>query len=137
MLDAHQQCYFFGLLDAACYLENMEAGVVQAAQLQMCLGKTESLMAGLNCGMPSMVAFPVIRDSAALYVAVGDEFARRGVRSCWEEGIVVGESGGAGVAALHALKGTRWELGEDSVVLCISTESNTDQKSWEGIVERK
>lgn len=120
--------------DAACLLENNEAGVVMAHDLKLCSGKTESLMSGLNCGLPSMVAYPILRDFADLYIAIGDEWVREGVRSCYKEGIVAGESGAAGIAALHAIKGTEWEIGKDSVVLCISTESDTDKKGWKEMV---
>jgi threonine dehydratase len=39
--------------DAACVLENFEAGAKTGADLVMCKGKTDSFASGLNCGIPS------------------------------------------------------------------------------------
>ena len=43
-------------------------------------GATDSIMSGLNCGLPSTTAWPVLRDLADGYVAFGDAYAKDAVR---------------------------------------------------------
>ena len=43
-------------------------------------------MSGLNCGLPSTTAWPVLRDMADGYVAFGDAYARDAVRALAKQG---------------------------------------------------
>lgn len=98
--------------------------------LVQCLGDTNSIMAGLNCGVPSKNAWPVLRDISDLFVVIGDEWARIAMRKLYENSIISGESGGAGLAGIIANKDI---FDENSVVLVINTEADTDPKTFKDI----
>ncbi|MDQ3549512.1 MAG: diaminopropionate ammonia-lyase, partial [Chloroflexota bacterium] len=85
-------------LRAACMLSSIEAG-----QIVSIPGPHDSIMAGLNCGEPSMLAWPIVSTGVDLFVAVDDELAREGMRLLANEGIVAGETGAAGLAGLLEL----------------------------------
>jgi diaminopropionate ammonia-lyase len=123
-------------LDAACLLASAEAErllTIDASQ--------ESIMAGLNCGTPSSVAWPTIAANVAVYLAVPDDRAREAMRLLADVGIVAGESGAAGLAGLLEAAGrdeVREALGLDASarVLLLNTEGATDAAGYETIVGR-
>lgn len=98
-------------------------------------GPHDSIMAGLNCGRASLIAWPVMRSGVDVFVAVEDDAAREAMRLLAVDGIVAGESGAAGLAGLLD---RRDELGLDSkmTVLTFSTEGATDPVGYEEIVGR-
>jgi diaminopropionate ammonia-lyase len=123
-------------LSAACLLASAEA-----QQLLTIDAGQESIMAGLNCGTPSSVAWPTIAATVDVYLAVPDDRARDAMRLLADAGIVSGESGAAGLAGLlegveHA--GVREALGLDGEarVLLLNTEGATDPEGYEAIVGR-
>ena len=131
-------------LEAACLLDSVEAGRPAPA-----IGSLNTIMAGLNCGLPSTTAFDVLRQSVDAFIAIPDPWAERAmVRLATPAGsdpvIVSGESGAAGIAGLLALtqdKGldrVRRHVGLDhgSRVLAWSTEGATDPAGWERVVGR-
>lgn len=121
-------------LDAACVLASLEAG--SPAELT---GPQRSIMAGLNCGRPSLVAWPFVARGLDLAVATDDGRAEEAMRLLAEDGIVAGETGAAGLAGLLALGGLDAEqtrLGKDSSVLLIVTEGATDAEAYRRIVGR-
>jgi diaminopropionate ammonia-lyase len=95
-------------------------------------------MAGLNCGTPSPVAWPVLQSGIDQFVAVDDEWARRAMRLLAKSGIVAGESGAAGLAGLLALQGgartasagDRLHLDTSACVLIFNTEGATDPEAY-------
>jgi diaminopropionate ammonia-lyase len=123
---------------AACVLASLAAGTpVQVP------GPHRSIMAGLNCGSPSLVAWPVLRKGLDAAVAVDDEHARHAMRLLAGAGIVAGESGAAGFAGLLAMThgnrdGCCGRLGltPEATVLIIATEGATDPASYRQIVGR-
>ncbi len=70
-------------------------------------GPHRSVMAGLNCGMASPVAWPWVSAGFDWFVAGGDDLATTGMRRLANHGVVSGESGAATVGALEALAGAR------------------------------
>lgn len=125
--------------DADCVLYNIKKDIHNINNLVMCNGATESIMSGLNCGMPSTIAYPILRDLASTYVGVGDEWARQAVREMYQEGIIAGESGAAGIAVLLAMNNKTNSLGQTpikpgSTVLVINTEADTDPESFNSII---
>lgn len=130
--------------DADCVLENVKAMSILGNI--MCKGKTDSIMSGLNCGVPSSLAWPILRDYIDAYVAIGDEWARKAVRMLYhgpnnasEDRVYSGESGAAGLAGLLACLETpelkhHLDLNEHSNVLVINTEGVTDKKSFNEII---
>jgi diaminopropionate ammonia-lyase len=124
-------------LDAACALESARAGKIVSVP-----GPHRSIMVGLNCGTPSLIAWPVLSRGVDLFVAIEDERAREAMRLLATEGIVSGESGASGLGGLlEVLTGptaeeSRRSLGVDgdSSVLVISTEGATDPQVYRQIV---
>ncbi|HEV8192233.1 MAG TPA: diaminopropionate ammonia-lyase [Ktedonobacterales bacterium] len=122
---------------AACVLRSVEAG-----QLVDLPGPHDSIMAGLNCGRPSPVAWPLVSGGISLFVAIPDCRAEEAMRLLAQDGVVSGESGAAGLAGcLEALdtidvQDFRRLLGvnEASSLLVISTEGATDPVAYARIV---
>jgi diaminopropionate ammonia-lyase len=124
-------------LRAACMLSSIEAGKIVSVP-----GPHDSIMAGLNCGEPSMLAWPVVSAGIDLFVAVADERAREAMRLLATAGVVAGETGAAGLAGLLELVANadrpevRQTLGmtSDARVLLFVTEGATDPDAYASIV---
>jgi diaminopropionate ammonia-lyase len=122
---------------ADCLLESMRAGRIVSVP-----GPHDSIMAGLNCGTPSLVAWPTISGGIDLFVAVDDEPAREAMRLASGSDIVSGETGASGLGGLlwllHAdeAEEARLKLGvsEESSVLVFNTEGATNPAAYEGVV---
>lgn len=93
----------------------------------------DSIMAGLNCGEPSPVAWPVISRRVDAFAAVDDEYAEAAMCRLAQDGIVAGESGAAGLAGLLAY-GPEFGLSPDDTVLTIVTEGATDPVAYHEIL---
>lgn len=127
--------------DADCLLESIRS---PNGEMRESKGKQNSIMAGLNCGTPSLLAWPVIRAAMHWFVAVDDPFAEDAMRRLargtgTDPRVVSGESGAAGLAGLLALKkdAAAWDamgLGPKSKVLLVSTEGDTDPVAYRKIV---
>jgi diaminopropionate ammonia-lyase len=120
--------------DAACVLESARAG-----ELTEVPGPHRSIMAGLNAGLPSRVAWPLVSGGFELFCAAEDEVAVEGTRRLAALGLEAGEcSGGAAGAAARLLgdPGAREVLGaaHDSTVLVLLTEGVTDPEEFARIV---
>jgi diaminopropionate ammonia-lyase len=124
-------------LAAACVLRSLRAGRIVTVP-----GPHDSIMAGLNCGTPSLVAWPSLRAGLDAVVAVADERARQAMRDLAAAGIVAGESGAAPLAGLAELTAgpgagelrSALGLGADASVLLLSTEGATDPNAYRQIV---
>jgi diaminopropionate ammonia-lyase len=123
-------------LAAACVLRSLRAGRVVTVP-----GPHDSIMAGLNCGTPSLVAWPFLLAGLDAVVAVADERARQAMRDLAAAGIVAGETGAAALAGLAELicgpdaGGPRnLGLGADTRVLLLCTEGATDPEAYRRIV---
>lgn len=113
-------------------------------------GAQDSIMAGLNCGTPSLLAWEHIKNHCEYFLAVDDIFAEEAMRALaspefGDPKVVSGESGAAGLAGLFALcrkpelEIDRDELGLDeaATVLIINTEGDTDPENFRRIVGEK
>jgi diaminopropionate ammonia-lyase len=124
-------------LVADCVLESAQAGHIVETP-----GPHNSIMAGLCCGIPSLVAWPIISKGIDVFVAIDDAWARESMRELAKAGVVSGETGSAGLAGLLALLKTakadeyRQALGltSDAHVVVISTEGATDPEAYRKIV---
>jgi diaminopropionate ammonia-lyase len=122
---------------ADCLFQSVSAG-----RLVSVPGPHDSIMAGLNCGRPSLVAWPNVSRSMDVLVAVDDEPAREAMRLAARSGIVAGESGAAGLGGLlHLLRsaeggGARRLLGvnEHTRVLVFNSEGATDPDAYRRVV---
>lgn len=115
--------------------------------LHAACGDLNTIMAGLACGEPCIIGWELLRDCADFAVSVPDEIAAAGMRMLGnplpgDDRVISGESGaaGAGFAARLLKDGSLKDLkealglGEDSVVLCFSTEGDTDKENYRRIV---
>jgi diaminopropionate ammonia-lyase len=118
---------------ADCLLESMKAGRIVSVP-----GPHDSIMAGLNCGTPSLVAWPTISWGIDLFVAVDDEPAREAVRLAARADIVSGETGASGLGGLLGLmraeeaEEARLKLGVSggTRVLIFNSEGATDPEAY-------
>jgi diaminopropionate ammonia-lyase len=95
-------------------------------------------MAGLNCGTPSHLAWPLLKRGLDAMVAICDEWAMAAMRSLAAAGVIAGESGAAALAGLQAICAdsagaparAALGLGPRSRVLVLCTEGATDPAAW-------
>ena len=125
--------------DANCVQASARAGKMVAVP-----GPHHSIMVGLNCGLPSPVAWPKVSTGVDWMIAIGDHRSRQGMRELAEAGVVAGETGAASLGALAALHDDastaefreRGLLGPDKTLLLVVTEGATDRSNYQAIVGR-
>jgi diaminopropionate ammonia-lyase len=133
--------------NAACLFRTAE---MDDGKVHSVGGNLDTIMAGLACGEPSPIAWDILKDIVDAYVVVPDYIAAKGMRIyatplAGDPFVISGESGAVTLGALVAIlkengvDELRDFLGidEDSQVLFINTEGNTDpvqfrQIIWEG-----
>jgi diaminopropionate ammonia-lyase len=104
---------------AACALASIEAGAPTEVP-----GPHDSVMAGLNCGRVSPVAWPVLVRGIDAFAAIQDDHAHEAVDLLARDGVTAGESGAAGLAGLLAFRDDL-DLPPDGTVLVVNTEGAT------------
>jgi diaminopropionate ammonia-lyase len=118
---------------AACVLESVAAGEIVTLDHPQ-----DSIMAGLNCATPSLIAWPSVSRGIDAYVAVPDARVPEAMRLLAADGIVAGETGAGGLAGMLALTQESQldaarralGLGGDSQVLLLCTEGATDPEAY-------
>lgn len=109
-------------------------------------GNLQTIMAGLNCGIPSSTAWEIIKEGVDAAMAVDDDFARKAMRLLHspkdnDAQIIAGESGVGGLAGFIAtmkdenykdLKNTLG-INKNSNILFYSTEGATDPDTYKTI----
>jgi diaminopropionate ammonia-lyase len=124
---------------AACVLASLAAGSATS------VATGDTVMNGLNCGTPSSLAWPYLRDGLDAAIAVDDTEAAAAITSLAAAGIAAGPSGAASFAALRAaLTGPgavtrRRDLGlgtagEQATVVCLCTEGPLSELSGDHVV---
>lgn len=121
---------------AACLFESARAGSLTTVG-----GDLDTIMAGLACGEPSILAWRILDPGADAFMTITDTAAADAMRLLAQLGVVGGESGVAGLAGLikaaadpvlrQALK-----LDASSRILCYGTEGATDPQVYSSIVGR-
>jgi diaminopropionate ammonia-lyase len=110
-------------------------------------GDLNTIMAGLACGEPNTVTWEILRDFAKAYVSCPDYVAAKGMRVLAnpvgnDQKVVSGESGAVGLGLvtlllereeLKELK-NKLKLDENSVIICFSTEGDTDPEHYKKVV---
>ena len=133
---------------AACIYETAK---YNDGELHSVTGDLDTIMAGLACGDPNPIGWKVLDGCADMFLQVPDYTAARGMRILatplkGDPFVISGESGAVTLGALYSLitepegTGIRKVLGldENSNILCINTEGNTDpvhfrQIIWDGV----
>ncbi len=124
-------------MNAACALASMEAGRIVDVP-----GPHDSIMAGLNCGRVSLIAWPIISTGIDAFIAISDDRAREAMRVLAGLSIVAGETGASGLAGLlelltgseNAQRRAELKIDNTSRVLIFITEGATDPASYAQIV---
>jgi len=86
-----------------------------------------TIMAGLNCGSVSSIAWPIIRDGLDAGVTVTDDQAIAAMHRLNELGVAAGPCGGAALAGVRSVlddsdRRAALAISEDTVVVLISTD---------------
>ena len=119
------------------------SGTSEEGQMVNVSGDLNSIMAGLACGEPNPVTWPVLRDCSRYFVSVEDSVSANGMRILGnplsdDPKIISGESGAITLGALRELhtQGLDEQVGlnAESVVLLFSTEGDTNPDRYRRIV---
>jgi diaminopropionate ammonia-lyase len=119
---------------AACVVAAVKAG-----HLVEVPGPHDSIMAGLNCGLASMLALPTVTATFDAFLAIDDDRCRQAIRALADAGLDVGETGAAALAGLLALVDEHRDalpIPATATVLLLVTEGVTDPANFERIVGR-
>ncbi|MDQ6596677.1 diaminopropionate ammonia-lyase [Bacillus salipaludis] len=129
---------------AACLYKSMNIGDGQPHSVT---GALNTIMAGLACGEPSTTSWGVLKDYAEAFISCPDYVAARGMRILAnplgsDPQIVSGESGAVGLGLVSLLAENKMlnvmkemlKLNQDSKILIISTEGDTDPEHYRKVV---
>ena len=110
----------------------------------------ETIMTGLRCGTPAMLAWEILKDGIDVFLSIPDTYGIKAMHDFYypfktDKQIFAGESGAAGLAGLiatscdPALQGLKKEIGlnEESRVLVFVTEGVTDSEVFEELILRE
>jgi len=111
------------------------------------LGDMHSMMAGLCCGVPCPMAWEILRDYGDAFASIPDSASAKAMsRLAHPLGsdpvTVSGESGAAGMGLVLELLGDnnlvdikeKLGINKNSLLLCFSTEGDTDKENYKKIV---
>lgn len=131
-------------IEAACIYKSME---IADGKPHAVTGFMPTIMAGLACGEPSLVAWSLLRDYADFYIACEDQVTEKGMQLLGrplgnDSKIISGESGAVGLGLLSYLlkdPDNRTLVGHmgidaNSKILFISTEGDTDPENYSRIL---
>jgi len=107
----------------------------------------ETLMAGLNCGTPSLLAWNILKDGIDVFLSIPDKYAIKAMQNLYfpfknEKQIFAGESGAAGLGGLIALSvdpdleelKEKIGLDDESRILVFNTEGVTDPELFDDMI---
>lgn len=130
--------------EAACLYKSALQG---DGRPQTVTGDMPTIMAGLACGEPNIIAWEVLKSYSSMFVSCPDWVAAKGMRMLGnplkgDEKVISGESGAvtlglvAAIMTRNELKDLReaLKLDENSRVLLFSTEGDTDPDKYLSIV---
>ena len=130
---------------ANCIYKSMEANDGKPHNVT---GDLTTIMAGLACGEPNTISWKILRDNADFSVSCDDQIAARGMRVLSsplgnDQRVISGESGAVGLGLFTVLSEKKEEyaelmkalkIDENSRILCISTEGDTDVEGYKNVV---
>ena len=130
---------------ANCIYKSMEANDGKPHNVT---GDLTTIMAGLACGEPNTISWKILRDNSDFSVSCDDSIAARGMRVLSsplgnDQRVISGESGAVGLGLFTVLSEKKEEyaelmkalkIDENSRILCISTEGDTDVEGFKNVV---
>lgn len=129
---------------AACLYKTAEAN---DGELHFVTGDMDTIMAGLACGEPCSIGWNILRDYADNFISCPDYVAANGMRILGnpprgDERVISGESGAVTAGCLaEIMRNPELEdmkkalkLDENSRILCISSEGDTDEANYKAVV---
>ena len=127
-------------LSANCIYESIKTG-----QRVSVINNKNTIMAGLDCGTVSKIAWGILKNYVYYSLAISDTFTKRAMRLLAhpikdDNVIIAGESGAGGMAGLLALHENKIDmencfLPSSTTALIINTEGNTDPHSYDKIIK--
>ena len=136
--------FFIGVepYSSNCLFESMKAGHRVSVE-----NKGTTIMAGLDCGSVSTIAWDILKYSLIGSLSISDQLTKTAMRKLAlpilnDSEIISGESGASGLGALFGLSRSnkydgfkkKVNLNKDSTVLVINTEGNTDPVNYQRIL---
>jgi len=110
-------------------------------------GRGKTIMAGLNCGTVSKIAWPILKNGLMGAISIKDilvEEAMKVLAHPFDEDtpIISGESGASALAAIIGLKkilnqnrDIDFSFSKNTNILIINTEGDTDKKKYDSIIQ--
>ena len=127
--------------EAACIYQSILQGDGDAHSIG---GNPQTIMAGLNCGTPCGIVWPILRDFSSWCCACNDSVTEMGMRAYanpigTDPSLISGESGAVTYGLLLTILQSetlrkQFLIDQDSVILLINTEGNTDPYGYNRIV---
>ncbi len=130
--------------NAACLYKSAQIGDTKPHAVG---GSLSTIMTGLACGKPSIIAWDILRDYSDFFISCSDRISENGMRMfakplLGDPKIVSGESGAVGLGLLiEILNNDLYNdlkeslgLSEDKIILIINTEGDTDPDHYREIV---
>ena len=126
---------------AACVMESIKTGKIEKIDI-----KRESLMGGMSCGEVSLVPWEILKNSVKYCISLPDDDIAKTMRmfgnaSFSQEKIIAGENSAPGAISLIAccedekIK-NKMQLNENSRVLLIGCEGDTDEKMYNKLINQ-
>ena len=126
---------------AACVMESIRFGRIKKIDI-----KRESLMGGMSCGEVSLVPWEILKNSVKYCISLPDDDIAKTMRmfgnaSFSQEKIIAGENSAPGAISLIAccedekIK-NKMQLNENSRVLLIGCEGDTDEKMYNKLINQ-
>ena len=126
---------------AACVLESIKTGKIEKIDI-----KRESLMGGMSCGEVSLVPWEILKNSVKYCISLPDDDIAKTMRllgnsTFSEHRIIAGENSAPGVISLIAsyedqIIKQKLQLDENSNVLIIGCEGDTDKEMYEKLIKQ-
>ncbi len=119
---------------AACLLASAKAGAATVVH-----GDLATIMAGLACGEPSLLAWQELERAPWAFLSIPDKSAVEALQLLASAGVFIGESGVAGLAGLlrtasNQSARTALEINSNSRILLFGTEGVTDSAVYDEIL---
>ena len=128
--------------EAACIYQSALSG---DGEIHSIPGNPRTIMAGLNCGTPCGVVWPVLRDCSAAFCTCRDEVTEQGMQAFakpigTDPAVISGESGAVTYGLLLEILQSdtlrkQFGIQNDSVIFLINTEGDTDPEGYKRVVK--